>query len=875
MKQLLLIVLPFLLGTGICAQSSAESSKKIEESPFSYNGWTSSSFWGGGYVQNLILCPSNPNRCYAYIDMAGVYRSDDRGKNWIMLHGALPSEAGLEIRGLSVDPRNADKLVLVIAPPNQFSAGRIYLSNDGGKSFRETVKFSMDNRTRRRATGTIIDRNPKNPDELIIAGYDGVIQSTDNGQTWNYIFKHHLNPTDLHFDRRNTNRIWLASPQHHSFFVPRPKMDYDAGFYISEDSGKTWEKISQDSPTEITQSQSEPYEIYGIFDFKELRRSFDGGKTWESCSKGLATEAVPYHDVWCNKNIYSAISSGKDFILLGSTLKDFYRLDKGSDTWNKIEIESINPGNYLGAQKINDHAFKATSSIIVDPADQTHWYATDYYNVMQSFDSGKTWTCTSDGMSQVVIQNVFSLPGTHDFIVVLMDHSWFITKDAGKTFQPYGGFGYERMYMHSSPADSQVIYTSGPRASVVTVSKDGGKTWKMPQQKGLPENRQYFIRASIAPDAKDAATIYLGVSQEFADGKGGGVYISHDAGETWTRMSNGLPDPNEFKGKGFFENTNVCGNELTVSKEGTPIAISIVYNYVCRWNKDKSSWETVRQDSRRPWGLKDIQTDPFSSRIWLAAADCGLLFSDDDGKTWSNLESFSDHAGRISFDRNQPGRFTVMSREGAYLTEDNGQNWYFYDFDLKVPGRGLNSIMAIDGENLLMGTPNSGVFYHRIERNADKSPKGFIKKQPEKKIYHLNQIKDFFGTGKLYLESDISYTVQEGKHAALFGIRDNSTIKVICENAENYATVSTAPLSVQSGKKYRVNFEAKGNVKLNGYLSDPERQDFISAYQLTSEWKNFSVTVIPRSSRMSMALLNWKQEGFFEIRNLDIFQVEE
>ena len=83
-----------LAGACLCAGIAAEA-KEI-----SYNGWISGAFWGGGYVQNVVLCPSDPDRCYAYIDMAGVYRSDDKGKTWRMLHGAFPDGIGFHIRGL-------------------------------------------------------------------------------------------------------------------------------------------------------------------------------------------------------------------------------------------------------------------------------------------------------------------------------------------------------------------------------------------------------------------------------------------------------------------------------------------------------------------------------------------------------------------------------------------------------------------------------------------------------------------------------------------------------------------------------------------------------------------------------------------------------
>ncbi len=707
-----------------------------------YNGWHSGAFWGGGYVQNVVLAPSDAKRCYAYIDMAGAYRSDDGGMTWKMLHGAFPAGLGFQVRGLAVDPRNADKILLMLNN-TRFAKGHLLASNDGGGTFRITgrVNSNGESNPTGKTAGFLIDRNPAAPDEILVADDDGVQKSSDNGSTWRQVWNHgKLNASDLRFDKRDPKRVWLCSQLPPAILKNRSKLregDFEPGLFRSEDGGNSWRKVSEEGPSEIVQSNSDPGELYGIFQFTTVKRSIDNGENWQDFSKGLTKEPIDYHDRYCNKDIYTAIGAGPDFIVVANTLRDFFRLDRNSDTWQRIVIDRIDPRDFLGAKKIGDLAFKATGSITVDPANPAHWFATDFYNVMQTFDAGKSWACTSTGMSQVVMKGAFVPPGTHDFVVSLMDHSWYISKDGGKTYRPYPEFGYERMYFQIAPSNPKIIYTSGPRASVVTVTRDGGKTWKIPDLRGLPIRRygnqnatKYYTRASVAVDPKDPNLIYLGIAQESRDFDADalGVYVSRDGGDSFARMSDGLPSPTHHTGKSFFENTNVCGYELAVSKAGTPVAISIVYNLVCRWDKEKKQWETIRTDPARPWGLADLQLDPFTERLHLAAKSSGLFYSDDDGRTWKRRENFDGNAGRMFFDREREGRFTVSSDKGLYLTENGGKTWYFYDFDGKQPGRGVNALAAIAGETLLLATEQSGVFYHKIERNADGSPKGFIRK---------------------------------------------------------------------------------------------------------------------------------------------------
>lgn len=307
---------------------------------------------------------------------------------------------------------------------------------------------------------------------------------------------------------------------------------------------------------------------------------------------------------------------------------------------------------------------------------------------------------------------------------------------------------------------------------------------KFPQQKGLPGKRDHYIRGSIAVDPVHADTIYLGVSNEFAGGKGGGVYVSRDAGETWKRMSEGLPDLTHHKGKGFFENTNVCGYELAVSRKGTPVCMSIVYNRVCRWNSEKKRWETVLRDDSRPWGLADLQIDPFSSRLYLAAKESGLLFSDDDGRTWKEMENFPGGAGRLFFDRERKGRFTVSSKEGLYLTEDNGRTWFFYDFDGKQPAAPTTPLRP---------SPERTFFLPPRNRESSTTRSAGIRTDP-RKLYPQKGRKESLQRQQLHhllrlgnaprVPGDAKFETDNGKKVSLFSIPSGATLRVETPSAD-------------------------------------------------------------------------------------------
>lgn len=97
-----------------------------------YGRWESASFGGGGYIQNVVWCPSSPGRLYAYVDIGGLYRSDDGGASWRMMHGGMPAGDGFySVRGLWVDPGDANRVIIAVG--NQWTANRgIFLSRQSG-----------------------------------------------------------------------------------------------------------------------------------------------------------------------------------------------------------------------------------------------------------------------------------------------------------------------------------------------------------------------------------------------------------------------------------------------------------------------------------------------------------------------------------------------------------------------------------------------------------------------------------------------------------------------------------------------------------------------------------------------------------------------
>ncbi len=114
-----------------------------------------------------------------------MFRSDDGGRRWRIIHGSLPSSFGIyDVRGLAVDPRDANRIVAAIGGQWDRPWG-LFVSGDGGTTWKQTLVAQFFGSDEYREAGFILDRHPRRPDELTASsGGTGVFRSSDNGQTW-------------------------------------------------------------------------------------------------------------------------------------------------------------------------------------------------------------------------------------------------------------------------------------------------------------------------------------------------------------------------------------------------------------------------------------------------------------------------------------------------------------------------------------------------------------------------------------------------------------------------------------------------------------------------------------------------------------------
>tara|TARA_R100000027_G_scaffold184_1_gene211 strand:- start:13170 stop:15416 length:2247 start_codon:yes stop_codon:yes gene_type:complete len=683
-----------------------------------YGHWRSSKIGGGGYLLNIATNRVDPDRLYAHSDVGGIFRSDDGGRNWYMIHINYHPQSLDCVRDLLVDPENPDLIIAAVGDQWMPQQG-IFKSINGGKTWRKVLNTQVFGNGPNRSTGRILQRAPSEGNRIYAApGLDGVFVSTDGGENWIGLGLDQVYVNDFKIDWRNPNRMFLCAEARKmsnktTWNGERQFHELKGGFYRSEDAGMNWEKLSEKSPIEIIQSPVNPDQWYGIFDGLRVAVTEDFGENWGDASEGLPTSEKKQSPT--SGLSYRSIGSGPDFLIVANGNGGFFIKDPIDSPWREIKSDRIQ-GDWFARTQPNqwDKFGRATASIVVDPSNPDHWFFSDYYAIYQSWNAGKTWTLTIDGIENTVIHTVVQSPQNPNIVHMGMaDNGYFRSMDAATSFSHADGTSDNCKAIAVVQSSPDTVYILAPRyhgwyADTLYVSLDGGKKFHKSPMINIPKGDEKWRANSLTVDYQNSRQVYIGVSGPVKPGKGG-VWRSSDMGKTWDWDSRGLPEDSSFFQSSIWD----TGFQLARSPNGSMVAIK--NNAVYFRNSDDRDWERspVRLSGRK---FMQVLSAPDQDGVFLLAEEYGgLQRSTDNGKTWTKIFERGIHS--VTVDQNDSQRIAIALDEadGILVTENGGTNWYAVDNHLPQRQR---LKMAFAGDRLIVGTPGNGVFYLPLEKGA-------------------------------------------------------------------------------------------------------------------------------------------------------------
>ncbi len=260
----------------------------------------------------------------------------------------------------------------------------------------------------------------------------------------------------------------------------------------------------------------------------------------------------------------------------------------------------------------------------------------------------------------------------------------FKTTDGGANWQKIGLDSTEHISkILIDPTDSKILYVAapGPLWSTSThrglyKSTDAGKTWK----KSLYVNDETGC-ADIAVDPTNSK-IMLASFWQFkrkpyafeSGGPGSAMFKSTDGGETWTKITKGLPEGNLGR----------IVLSINPSKPAEVLAIVEAKVPGLYLSKDQgSSWEKLAATENitaRPFYFSSLVFDPKDpKRVYRPAFD--FAYSKDGGYSWSNtiIGGVAPHADHHALWINPANtdQMYLGTDGGVYISQNKGVSWQF------------------------------------------------------------------------------------------------------------------------------------------------------------------------------------------------------
>jgi photosystem II stability/assembly factor-like uncharacterized protein len=297
-----------------------------------------------------------------------------------------------------------------------------------------------------------------------------------------------------------------------------------------------------------------------------IQRSNDGGQTWEAVDNKFEYEGIPGTHQWYDGTPHpwdfarvwhlEPSPTDPDTVYAGVEDAALFKSTDGGNSWKELSGlrgHGTGPNWQPGAGGLCLH------TIILDKNNPDRIFtAISAAGAFRSDDSGQTWKPINRGLKSEFlpepeaeighcVHHISMHPTRPD--VLFMQKHWDIMRsdDAGESWREVSGnlpsdFGFvidvhahepDTIYVLPIKSDSEHYPPEGKLR--VYRSRAGGGEWEA-LTNGLPQSDCYVnvLRDAMSVDSLDPCGVYFGTT-------GGQVYVSADAGDSWSPIVHDLP----------------------------------------------------------------------------------------------------------------------------------------------------------------------------------------------------------------------------------------------------------------------------------------------------------------------------------------------
>lgn len=602
-------------------------------------------------IDGLAVDPSNENTLYALTDGMGVYKSSDGGTNWTAANTGMPMNlfvrwGNLYGNLLTIDSHNPQTLYANIG-------GVVYKTTNGASSWARSdsgISYSCEIPG---TAGVIID--PADSLHLYAASVEsgcsgGIFESYDGGSSWTQIAgaggpagngDDYNDAWPLAIDPTSNSNMYFATVHEENMrstdggnhwsamsfpgqyngsdgediainsSTHRILIGTGGGLVYSTNDGQTWNydiTFSGKSVTAIQFAPSDPTIAYLLTGNGQIYKSVDGGITWGS----IYSSTISWRSL--------AISnSNPDHIFLGSIGQGVYNSTDGGATLTQ-EINGL-PSSI------------SIESLQFSPSEPNIYYAfvrgVGYY---KSIDRGLSWQAlgskNSAGEIFVVDPKNSNLLYSHAY-----SDGYYKSVDGGLTWNNINIPGSVAIGSFTiDPANSDILYaadSTGVTPLQLFKSTDGGLNWVKKNNfpnggNDVPVVEQFLI------DPANTSNLYVATYDSF--------YKSVDAGDSWTKVTNGIPQ----------NSADNWINTIAIDQENPNILYMGGRNaHIFKSTDSGDSWQQT-SFNLDGWNVYYLTTDYTQPETIYAFGAMGWYQSTDAGLNWSVLPNTNGTFGSAS-----------------------------------------------------------------------------------------------------------------------------------------------------------------------------------------------------------------------------------